>query len=129
MKIVSHRFTDWSDGLNFLLHLSACSDITDVMTHKCNTWTKKEEVVSNEALAKVEENISTINCLKEEIINLQDIVVKRLQEENKKLQEKCSELVNDVISSDSSVNALEQYDSTSLFRKLLSRVKTCLKLY
>ena len=61
-----HPFTDWSDGLNFLLHLSTCSDIT-VMTHKCNARTKKEEVGSNEALAKVEENISTINYLKEEI--------------------------------------------------------------
>ena len=80
------------------------------MTHEYNTQTKKEAVVSNEVLAKVEENIiSTINCLKEETINLKDIVTKRLQEENKKLQEKCSKLENDVISNESSVNALEQY--------------------
>ena len=105
-----HRFTVWSDGLNFLLHLSTCSNITDVMTNEYNTWTKKEAVVSNEALAKVQENIiSTINCLKEEIINLKDIVIKRLQEENKKLREKCSKLENDVISNESSVNASEQY--------------------
>ena len=66
-----------------------------------NTGTKKEAAVSNEALAKVKENtISTINCLKEEIINLKDIVIIRLQEENKKLREKCSKLEND---------ALEQY--------------------
>ena len=32
-----------------------------------------------------------------------------LQEENKKLLEKCSKLENDVISNESSVNALEQY--------------------
>ena len=80
------------------------------MTHEYNTRTKKEAVVSNEALAKVEENIiSTINCLKEEIINLKDVVIKRLQEENKKLREKCSKLENDVISNESSVDALEQY--------------------
>ena len=80
------------------------------MTHKYNTQTKKKVVVSNEALAKVEENIiSTINCLKEEIINLRDIVIKWLQEENKTLQEKCSKLENDIISNESSVNALEQY--------------------
>ena len=79
------------------------------MTHNYNTQTKKEAVVSNEALAQVKENISTINCLKEEIINLKDIVIKRLQEENKKLREKCSKLENDVISNESSVNALEQY--------------------
>ena len=55
------------------------------MTHEYNTQTK-EAVVSNEALAKVEENIiSTINCLQEEILNLKDIVIKRLQEENKKV--------------------------------------------
>ena len=80
------------------------------MTNEYNTWTKKEAVVSNEALAKVQENIiSTINCLKEEIINLKDIVIKRLQEESKKLREKCSELENDVTSNESSVSALEQY--------------------
>ena len=59
-----HHFTDWSDGLNFLLHLSTCSNITDVMTHECNTRTMKEAVVSNEALAKVDKNIIwTVNCL------------------------------------------------------------------
>ena len=80
------------------------------MTHEYNTQTKKEAVVSNEAPAKVEENIiSTINCLKEEIINLKDIVIKRLQEKNKKLREKCSKLENDIVSNESLVNALEQY--------------------
>ena len=67
------RFTVWS-GLNFLLHLSICSNITDVMIREYNTWTKKEVVVSNEALAKVEENIiSTVNCLKKEIIALKTL--------------------------------------------------------
>ena len=55
-----HRFTVWSDGLNFLLHLSTCSNITDVMTHKYNMQTKKEAGVSNEALAKVEEKTKMI---------------------------------------------------------------------
>ena len=75
-----------------------------------NTRTKKEAVDSNEALAKVEENIiSTINCLKDEVIKLKDIVIKRLQEEDKKLREKCNKLENDIVSNESSVNALEQY--------------------
>ena len=87
-----------------MLHLSTCSHITDVITHEYNT-TKKEAVVSNEALAKVEENISTINFLKKEIINLKD---KRLQEENK-LQEKCNKLENDIVSNESSANTLEYY--------------------
>ena len=57
-----HCFRVWSDGFNFLLHLSTCSNITDVKTHEYDTRTKKETVVSNEALVKVE-----LNCLKEEI--------------------------------------------------------------
>ena len=68
------------------------------MTHKYNTQTKKEAVVSNEALAKVEETLFQLY-----------IVIKRLKEENKKLREKCSKLENGVISNESSVNALEQY--------------------
>ena len=55
------------------------------MTYKHNTGNKKEAVVSNETLVKVQENIiSTINCFKKEIMNLKDIVIKRLQEENNK---------------------------------------------
>ena len=54
----------------FLLQLSTCSDITDVMTPKYNTGTKKEAFGSNETLTKVEENIiSTVNCLKACVCN------------------------------------------------------------
>ena len=101
----------WFHGVSLIWWFKfSCSDIADAMTHKYNTWTKKEAVVSNEALAKVEENIiSTIYYLKEEIINLKYIAIKRLQEENKKLRENCSKLENDIVSNESSVNALEQY--------------------
>ena len=52
------------------------------MTHEYKTRTKKEGVVSNEALAKVEENIIlTLNCLKEEMINLKDIAMKKPKKE------------------------------------------------
>ena len=96
------------------------------MTHEYNTRTKKEAVVKNEALAKVEENIiSTINCLKEEIINLKDIVIKRLQEENKKLREKYSKLENDVISNESSVNALDSMTGKTI---LLFQESQCMFL-
>ena len=79
------------------------------MTRECNTRTKKKAVVSNETLAKIEKNIiTTTNCLKEELINLKDIVIKWLREENKKLREKCSKLENDVVCNESSVNALEK---------------------
>ena len=76
--------------------LSTCFDITDVMTHENNTRTKKETVVINEALAKLKETIiSAISCLKEKIINLKDIAIKRLQEVNKKLWEKCINPIQD----------------------------------
>ena len=66
-----HKLIWW---FNFLLHLSTWSNIIDVMIHEYNTWTKKQSLVSNVALAKLEETISSIiNFLKEEIINLKDI--------------------------------------------------------
>ena len=83
-----HGVTIWFGGLNFCYILSTFSDIIDITDHEYNTKTEKEAVASNEALAKMEEKfISTISCLKEEIINLEDIAIKRLQEENKKLRD------------------------------------------
>ena len=74
------------------------------MTHEYNTQTKNEVVLSNKTLAQVEENIiSTLNCLKEEIVNLKDIVMKRLQEENKKLRENAVQLENDGVFNEFSV--------------------------
>ena len=61
-------------------------------------------------MAKAEEVIiSTINCFKEEIINTKNIVNRKLEEENEKLQEKCIKLENNISSNESSVNTLEQY--------------------
>ena len=81
------------------------------MTHEYKKRTK-EAVISNRASAKEEENIiSTINCFKAEIINLKGILIKRLQEENKKLRKKCSKLKNYVVSNETSVYVLEQYVS------------------
>ena len=89
----------------YYIYLYISSDITDVITHEYNTRTKKEAVVSNEALDKAKENfISTINCLKKEIIKLKDIAIKRLQKESK-LREKCSKLENDIVSNEPLVNA------------------------
>ena len=80
------------------------------MTHEYNLQNKNESVVKNEPIAKAEEVIiSTINCFKEEIINTKNIVNKKLEEENEKLQEKCIKLENNISSNESSVNTLEQY--------------------
>ena len=80
------------------------------MSHDYNTRTKKESVVSSECLQTLEANIiNTINSLKDEIINLKDTVIKRLQKENERLRVKCKQLENRVAFIESSHDALEQY--------------------
>ena len=64
------------------------------MRHDYNTRHRQEIVSESDSasnhdpLVKLEESIiNCINNLKEEIINLKDIVVKRLQDENGRLRE------------------------------------------
>ena len=67
------------------------------MFHDYNTRTKKELVVSSECLQTLEVNIiNNINSLQDEIISLKDTVIKRLQEENGRLRDKCQQLENRV---------------------------------
>ena len=81
------------------------------MYHDYNTRTKKESVVSCECLQTVEANIiNNINSLKDEIISLKETVIKRLQEENERLSDKCKQLENRVAFIELSHDALEQYD-------------------
>ena len=80
------------------------------MSHNYNTRPKESEV-NNEALAKLERNIiAAINGLKEKIINLKDTVIKRLKKENDKLCQKCVKLDSNLISVQSLVHILQQYD-------------------
>ena len=80
------------------------------MSHDYNTRTKKESVVSSECLQTLEANIiSNINSLKDEIISLKDTGIKRLQEENERLRDKCQQLENKVTLIELSHDALEQY--------------------
>ena len=68
--------------------------------HGYNTRGKKQELCSNQddnPFAKMEENIlnnmnSQFVDLKNEISNLKDIIIKRLQDGNQQLQEKCKKL-------------------------------------
>ena len=69
------------------------------MPHDCNTRHRHENVSesnsdsNHDPLVKLEENIiNCINNLKEEIVNLKDIAIKRLQDENEQLLAKCSTL-------------------------------------
>ena len=80
------------------------------MSHDYNTRTKKESVVSSECLQTLEANIiNNINSLKDEIISLKDTVIKRLQEENERIHDKCQQFENRVALTELSHDALEQY--------------------
>ena len=76
-----------------------------MMTHNCNTRGKKHGNASNDDDAlpntKLEENIinhinASVSSLKDEFLNLKDIVIKRLQDENTCLQNKCKSLEDKV---------------------------------
>ena len=59
--------------------------------------TKKSAEMSQDSLDKLEKYIvQSINALKDEIINLKDIVIKNLESENARLKEKCERLENRV---------------------------------
>ena len=53
--------------------------------------------------------INCINNLKEEIVNLKNIVIKRLQDEHEKLKAKCSTLENKMATLKQNLNSLGQY--------------------
>ena len=64
------------------------------MSHDYNTRSEKESVVSSECLQLLEANIiNNINILKGEIISLKEMV-KRRQEENERLCDKCQQMEN-----------------------------------
>ena len=66
--------------------------------------------MSQDSLDKLEKSIvQSINSLKDEIINLKDIVIKDLQDENAWLKEKCEKLENRVAILESNHNDLVQY--------------------
>ena len=60
------------------------------MSNDYNTRTNKESSISSEYLQTLEGNIiNNINSLKDKIISLKVLVIKRLQEENERLCDKC----------------------------------------
>ena len=66
--------------------------------------------MSQDSLDKFEKSIvQSINSLKDEIINLKDIVIKNLQDENARLKEKCEKLENRVAILESNHNDLAQH--------------------
>ena len=66
--------------------------------------------MSQDSLDKLEKSkIQSINSLKDEIINMKDIVIKNLQEENARLKVKFEKLENRVAILESNHNDLVQY--------------------
>ena len=79
------------------------------MSHDYNTRTKKESIISSEWPQTLEANIiNNIKSLNDENISLKDTVIKRLQEENERLCDKCQQLENRVSLIEMSRDALEQ---------------------
>ena len=65
-------------------------------------------------IRKLEDNIissitNSINGLSDEILNLKNIVIKRLQEENEKLHDKYNKLGKRVLFLEKDINSLNQY--------------------
>ena len=78
--------------------------------HRDESLSESESASNHDPLVKLEENIiNCINNLKEEIINLEDLVIKRLQDENESLRAKCSTLENKVVTLEQNLNSLGQY--------------------
>ena len=62
------------------------------------------------ALSKVESNLmQSITNLKDEVINLKDIIIKNLQDENKRLKTKVNVLENIIINLEIQNNNVDQY--------------------
>ena len=77
------------------------------MIHEYNTKAKNDSAVASESLQNLEDIIiKNINSVKDEIINLKDTVIKRLQEDNEKLREKRRQLENKLNTIGTSVHVL-----------------------
>ena len=90
------------------------------MTHEYNTRSKMVDTIAitQEDLRRLQQNIidslkdEIINgnsSLKDEINNLKDTVIKRLQEENQNLQQKCNKLEEKSVKLETEQNYLAQY--------------------
>ena len=90
------------------------------MTHEYNTRSKMVDTVAitQEDLTRLQQNIidslkdeiSNGNSrLKDEISNLKDTVIKRLQEENQILRQKCNKLEAKIVKLETEQNSLAQY--------------------
>ena len=82
-----------------------------------NHFTRSSKKMSVEALGKLQNELSSqisnltneVRSTRDEVINLKDVIIKRLQEENDLLRARCSKLENKVTDLELSINHIEQY--------------------
>lgn len=78
------------------------------MTQNYNTRGRKDTIKEQDAFSKLEDSIS-ISSLRDQTLILKDIVIKKLQEDNVRLNCKCSYLGNRVELLESKLNHLDHY--------------------
>ena len=105
----------WLKWLNFQ-RLYFDLSVIFTLTHQYNTRTNKGNF--QDALASIEQNTNnSINSIKsdissvktDEINNLKDVIIKRLQDVNATFRERCSKLEQRLVVFESSTSNLEQY--------------------
>ena len=90
------------------------------MTHEYNTRSKIVDIVTiaQEDLTRLQQTIidslkdeisNGNSSLKDEISNLKDTIIKRLQEENQNLRQKCNRLEAKIVKLEKEQNSLAQY--------------------
>ena len=86
------------------------------IVHDHNTRSKKH-LSFEDAMEKMESNISEqisslkvdVRSMKNEFMNMKDVIIKRFQDENALLRSRCSKLEDKALSLESSGNQVEQY--------------------
>ena len=92
--------------------------LIDFMMSSHDHYTRSSKKMSLEdAIANLQSDLSEkitnltteVRSTKDEVINLKDVIIKRLQDENELLRAKCNKLENKIVSLVSSTNQVEQY--------------------
>ena len=65
--------------------------------------------LQNELSSQISNLTNEFRSTRDEVINLKDVIIKRLQEENDLLRARCSKLESKVVDLESSMNHIEQY--------------------
>ena len=80
------------------------------MTHDYNTRGKKDAGTFEDALKSIEDNFQKSICgLRDDVLNIKNAIIQRLQEDNLKLKETVRCLEDKVVHLEIKNNSLEQY--------------------